>query len=234
MRPEPIARPIITELEFAVPNPNTVTTWCIVTAIEFAAMTDCVSRPKMAICKMLAMPNATPSPTTGSATFRKSLRKWPSGARKLLRRSGSLVLRAAKAKTIAQYLGDGYEVQASVGHIRDLASKKEIPADKKAAYGKYSIDVYRGLDMSLPGILAHRSILNGNKPMDFPDFRDPAQRDLYRNDHACVDPKIAGDAVVPSSSFPMEPLSEEGYAKIRKIWLDAEAKKAIATSGNEK
>ena len=26
----------------------------------------------------------------------------------------------AKAKTIARYLGDGYEVKASVGHVRDL------------------------------------------------------------------------------------------------------------------
>ncbi len=46
-----------------------------------------------------------------------------------------------KMKSIQGYLGDDYEVLSSVGHIRDLASKKEIPADKKAAYGKYSIDV---------------------------------------------------------------------------------------------
>ncbi len=41
-----------------------------------------------------------------------------------------------KMKSIQGYLGDDYEVLSSVGHIRDLASKKEIPADKKAAYGK--------------------------------------------------------------------------------------------------
>ena len=29
----------------------------------------------------------------------------------------------AKAKTINKYLGDGYEVVASYGHIRDLPSK---------------------------------------------------------------------------------------------------------------
>ncbi|KAJ1680493.1 hypothetical protein LUZ63_024283 [Rhynchospora breviuscula] len=49
-------------------------------------------------------------------------------------------------KSIQGYLGDGYEVLSSVGHIRDLASKKEIPADKKAAYGKYSIDVENDFD----------------------------------------------------------------------------------------
>ena len=35
----------------------------------------------------------------------------------------------AKAKTIAQYLGDGYEVQASVGHIRDLIEPKNLPPE---------------------------------------------------------------------------------------------------------
>ncbi|MAL06602.1 MAG: DNA topoisomerase I [Microbacterium sp.] len=48
--------------------------------------------------------------------------------------------------SIQGYLGDGYEVLSSVGHIRDLASKKDIPAEKKAAYGKYSIDVDNGFD----------------------------------------------------------------------------------------
>ena len=51
-----------------------------------------------------------------------------------------------KMKSIQGYLGDGYEVLSSVGHIRDLASKKEIPDDKKQAYGKYSIDVENDFD----------------------------------------------------------------------------------------
>jgi DNA topoisomerase-1 len=51
-----------------------------------------------------------------------------------------------KMKSIQGYLGDGYEVLSSVGHIRDLADKKDIPAEKKAAYGKYSIDIDNGFD----------------------------------------------------------------------------------------
>lgn len=51
-----------------------------------------------------------------------------------------------KMKSIQGYLGDGYEVLSSVGHIRDLADKRDIPADKKQAYGKYSIDVENGFD----------------------------------------------------------------------------------------
>ncbi|MCR2812767.1 MULTISPECIES: type I DNA topoisomerase [Microbacterium] len=51
-----------------------------------------------------------------------------------------------KMKSIQGYLGDGYEVLSSVGHIRDLADKKDIPAEKKKAYGKYSIDVENDFD----------------------------------------------------------------------------------------
>ena len=50
----------------------------------------------------------------------------------------------AKAKTISKYLGDDYEVLASVGHIRDLAEPKEIASDKKKEHpslAKFSIDV---------------------------------------------------------------------------------------------
>ncbi|WP_347882091.1 type I DNA topoisomerase [Amnibacterium sp. CER49] len=53
----------------------------------------------------------------------------------------------AKAKTIAKYLGDGYEVQASVGHIRDLIEPKNLPAElKKGSLGKFSVDVDNGFE----------------------------------------------------------------------------------------
>ena len=51
----------------------------------------------------------------------------------------------AKAKTIAGYLGAGYDVEASVGHIRDLAQPSELPADmKKGPFGKFAVDVESG------------------------------------------------------------------------------------------
>src|SRR5512133_4002281 len=51
----------------------------------------------------------------------------------------------AKARTIAGYLGDGYTVEASVGHIRDLAQPSELPADmKKGPFGKFAVDVDNG------------------------------------------------------------------------------------------
>ena len=53
----------------------------------------------------------------------------------------------AKAKTIGKYLGDDYEVQASVGHVRDLIEPKNLPAElKKGPLGKFSIDVENGFE----------------------------------------------------------------------------------------
>ncbi|ACV07468.1 type I DNA topoisomerase [Kytococcus sedentarius] len=52
-----------------------------------------------------------------------------------------------KVKSIGQYLGDEYRVEASVGHIRDLPTPSEMPADMKTGpYGKFAVDVDNGFD----------------------------------------------------------------------------------------
>ena len=57
----------------------------------------------------------------------------------------------AKAKTIRGFLGSDYQVEASVGHIRDLpASNKEIPAVPKGLKARFGtmtgIDVDRDFE----------------------------------------------------------------------------------------
>ena len=53
----------------------------------------------------------------------------------------------AKARTIGGYLGADFEVEASVGHIRDLPQPSELPADmKKGPYGKFAVDVEGDFD----------------------------------------------------------------------------------------
>ncbi|TFD49304.1 type I DNA topoisomerase [Cryobacterium frigoriphilum] len=52
-----------------------------------------------------------------------------------------------KMKSIAAYLGDGYEVLSSVGHIRDLIEPKNLPAElKKGTLGRFSVDVENGFE----------------------------------------------------------------------------------------
>ncbi len=53
----------------------------------------------------------------------------------------------AKARTIAGYLGDDFDVEASVGHIRDLPQPSELPAEmKKGPFGKFAVDVDHGFE----------------------------------------------------------------------------------------
>lgn len=80
------------------------------------------------------------------------------------------------------------------------------------------IDVYQALDMGLCGLLAYRSILNGNVPVVIPDFRDKAIREKYRNDTACVDPKVAGDQLVPTISTGTPEIADEVYKRMYEQW----------------
>ncbi|HTY71341.1 MAG TPA: type I DNA topoisomerase [Actinomycetes bacterium] len=53
----------------------------------------------------------------------------------------------AKAKTIAGYLGPDYDVEASIGHIRDLPTPSELPAqEKKGRFAKFAVDVDHGFE----------------------------------------------------------------------------------------
>ena len=64
------------------------------------------------------------------------------GAKKLV-----IVESPTKAKTIGNYLGDDYEVIASVGHIRDLAEPSELPVElKKGPFGKFGVDIENGFE----------------------------------------------------------------------------------------
>lgn len=62
------------------------------------------------------------------------------GATKLV-----IVESPAKASTIQGYLGPDFRVEASIGHIRDLPSPRDLPADmKKGPYGRFAVDVESG------------------------------------------------------------------------------------------
>jgi predicted dehydrogenase len=84
--------------------------------------------------------------------------------------------------------------------------------------GEECIDVYEALDMAVPGILAYKSICNGNIPYDMPDFRDKKSREKYRGDNWCTNPKIAGDNLAPYCSFGTPEIGDEVYEKVKKMF----------------
>lgn len=91
--------------------------------------------------------------------------------------------------------------------------------------GEWSIDVYQAIDMGICGILAFRSILNGNQPVKVPNLRNKEERDAWRNDNTCTNPLVAGKDLIPCSSYPERELKEEACAANRAQWLENEKKR---------
>ncbi|MGN1122529.1 MAG: hypothetical protein ACI4RV_09195, partial [Eubacteriales bacterium] len=80
------------------------------------------------------------------------------------------------------------------------------------------IDVYEALDMFLPGMFAYRSILKGGIPMEIPDLRNRTERDKWRNDTACTDPKAAGDMLMPTFSKGTPEIDDIVYEHMKQLW----------------
>ncbi|MEA4890115.1 MAG: Gfo/Idh/MocA family oxidoreductase [Clostridiaceae bacterium] len=93
---------------------------------------------------------------------------------------------------------------------------------------KYGIDVYSAVDMGICGILAYRSILNGNQPVHIPNLRNKEEREAYRQDHACTNAAVAGEQLLPVCSRGVLDVPDETYARARQKWLDHVAEKEEA------
>ncbi|MEA4888727.1 MAG: Gfo/Idh/MocA family oxidoreductase [Clostridiaceae bacterium] len=130
------------------------------------------------------------------------------------------------------------------GELKNYAPEKFVSADLAATFGghggsdfyathfflqkilgrpegvKYSIDVYTAVDMGICGILAYRSILNGNHPVQVPNLRIKEERDAYRHDHACTNPPVAGDMILPHYHAGNFPIPDTVYEKVRRLWLE--------------
>lgn len=84
--------------------------------------------------------------------------------------------------------------------------------------GEWAIDVYGALDMFFCGLLGWRSVLNGNTPVAIPNFRNPEEREPYRNDHACVTPEVAGDQLLPETTVKHPQVTEETFQKAKALF----------------
>ena len=91
--------------------------------------------------------------------------------------------------------------------------------------GEECIDIYQALDMGLPGILAYRSICNGNMPVEVPDFRNIELREKYRNDNWCTATETAGDNLAPFNSFGDIDIPDSVYESVRKTWEEKRSSK---------
>ena len=61
---------------------------------------------------------------------------------------------------------------------------------------EHPFDIYSAINMASVGILSHRSVLEGGKPYDIPDFRLESERVKYENDR--LSPFIGADGSAPT------------------------------------
>ena len=80
------------------------------------------------------------------------------------------------------------------------------------------LDVYRGVDMSIAGIQAWRSVLADSAPMEVPDFRKEGPRRKYRNDHWSPDPERKGVGQPASSVIGKIVPSSDAKKLAKKEW----------------
>ena len=72
--------------------------------------------------------------------------------------------------------------------------------------------------MCRPGRFAYRAGLQGGVSVAVPNLRDKAQRDAFRNDTACTDPRVAGDQLLPVFSKGTPEIPESVYDHVKELW----------------
>ncbi len=97
---------------------------------------------------------------------------------------------------------------------------QSILGDEEAK--KASIGVYDAVNMCIPGILAYKSIVNGNIPMDIPNLRNKEERDAYRNDTFCTYKEAAGDQWVTNNIHGLDDIPDEIYEEVKRKWQAGE------------
>lgn len=80
------------------------------------------------------------------------------------------------------------------------------------------IDVYEAINMWMCGYFGYLSVLAGGIPMDIPDLHKSEERERYRNDNRCTDPRVAGDQLLPSYSHGDLDIPDEIYDLRRIEW----------------
>lgn len=77
-----------------------------------------------------------------------------------------------------------------------LAVRTFVDCVRSEKQPEMPFDIYSAVNMSSVAILSHRSILEGGKPYDIPDFKTEAARKLYENDR--LTPFYGDDGSKPS------------------------------------
>ena len=80
------------------------------------------------------------------------------------------------------------------------------------------LNVHRGIDMSIVGILAWRSALENGAPVAVPDFRKESVCKQFEDDHWSPYPEDAGPGQPPPALNGVPKLTKSQLATARKVW----------------
>lgn len=98
-----------------------------------------------------------------------------------------------------------------------LAARMFVECIKAGKQPEHPFDIYHAVAMSSVAILSHRSMMEGGKPYDIPDFRTEEDCRLYENDHLTPFYGHDGNApTIPCCSHPDYRPTEEQVAAYRK------------------
>jgi predicted dehydrogenase len=82
------------------------------------------------------------------------------------------------------------------------------------------LDVYRGVDMSIVGVQAWRSVLADSAPYEIPDFRKPSIRRKYKDDDWSPDPERGAKGQPPSSILGKIKPGPDAQKLAHKVWKE--------------
>lgn len=82
-----------------------------------------------------------------------------------------------------------------------------------------TVDVYMGVEMSILGLLAFKSIVNGSIPVTVPNLRNKDERDAYREDTFCMFKEIGGNMYTPSNAAQEDTteIPDEVYGRVKAL-----------------
>ena len=83
-----------------------------------------------------------------------------------------------------------------------LTSRTFVECIKEGKQPPHPYDIHSAVTMASVAILAHRSVLDGGKPYDIPDFHTEEARAQYENDTLCPLWLNGNPPTLPSSSHP--------------------------------
>lgn len=76
--------------------------------------------------------------------------------------------------------------------------------------------------------------------MEIPNLRDKAVRELWKNDTACTDPKVAGEFLLPTCKSGTPDIDDAVYEHVKKLYkIECEKKEgsymsSVLNDGKEK